>query len=304
MDKRKRVQSSAFFVENGIVTSCQIGNRLYEVLGLMGRGQYTDVYFARWRSSTPELVVLKVGCVEQGFPWMKKEQQTLSGLHVSKCVGADFFTFFLPKPLHAEVISDHEGAERPVIVYKYRNLFDWSLADIRQEYPEGVCERTVVWIWKRLLQLLSFVHANKFAHGAVLPEHIIINAPNHGALLVGWSACAAFGQVIEPIDERQRVFYPPSLTDDTVLVASCELDLYMLARSLVWLVGGDSRTGKLPSKIPVKLADLLRDASGFGNNPNGLTLSAIEMHDTVKRLAREVYGSPAFIPLVLPRYSL
>jgi hypothetical protein len=295
------MQSHSFLVENGIVTQIQLGSRCYHVEGLMGRGQHADVYFARSAGPTPELVVIKLGCVEDGFSWMKQEYHTLASLHASTREDAEFFTFFIPKPLFFAHITDPEGCERPVAVYKYRNLFDWSLEDIKLAYPEGVCERTAVWMWRRILQLLSFVHASGYVHGAVLPSHIIINAPNHGGALVGWSACVHRGQEIVLIDERQRLFYPPALTKDHALTASQELDLYMLARAMMWVVGGDVKTGMLPSAVPGKLADLLCAAAGFGSNPLGATLSAQDMSVRVKHVAREVFGPSAFVPLSLSR---
>jgi serine/threonine protein kinase len=292
-----------FALKDDIVTQLTVASRNYLIEGLMGRGQHADVYFARWDSPTPELVVIKLGCVEEGFAWMKREYNTLVSLHASTREDAEFYTFFIPKPLCFTHVEDLEGQNRPVAVYKYRNLFDWSLEDIKLAYPDGVCERTVVWMWRRILQLLQFVHASGSVHGALLPSHIIINAPNHGGALVGWSACVRRGQEITLIDERQRDFYPSFRTDEQALIASRELDLYMLARCMIWIVGGDVRTGQLPRTVPRKLATLLRDAAGFGQNPLGVPLGAMEMSLQVKQVAREVFGPAAFVPLPLPRSS-
>lgn len=70
-----------------------------------------------------------------------------------------------------------------------------ALEDVRRAYPNGVDPRASVWIWKRLLELLGWVHRAGYTHGAVIPHHLILHAKDHGVVLAGWSSVVRSGKL-------------------------------------------------------------------------------------------------------------
>ncbi|HEY7090056.1 MAG TPA: zinc ribbon domain-containing protein, partial [Tepidisphaeraceae bacterium] len=48
----------------------------------------------------------------------------------------------------------------------------YTLGEVRAAYPAGLDGRDVAWIWRRLLNILGFVHEQHIVHGAVLPMHV------------------------------------------------------------------------------------------------------------------------------------
>ena len=41
----------------------------------------------------------------------------------------------------------------------------------------------MAWVWRRLLTIVGFAHANHVVHGAVLPPHVVIEPKEHKLLL-------------------------------------------------------------------------------------------------------------------------
>jgi hypothetical protein len=52
--------------------------------------------------------------------------------------------------------------------------------------PEGRDPRDVAWMWRRLLVSLGLAHRAGVVHGAVLPEHVLIEPVEHGVVLADW----------------------------------------------------------------------------------------------------------------------
>src|SRR5436305_891410 len=74
-------------------------------------------------------------------------------------------------------------------------------------------------------------------HGAVLPCHVMVHAANHGLRLVGWGQSVEAGERIVTVSPRYRDWYPPEVRNNQP--ASPASDLFLAARCLVYLAGGD-----------------------------------------------------------------
>ncbi|WP_007515553.1 hypothetical protein [Pseudofrankia saprophytica] len=61
-----------------------------------------------------------------------------------------------------------------------------TLAQVRAAYPGGLDPRDAVWMWRRLLVVIGYAHRAGVAHGAVLPDHVLIHPEQHGLVLVDW----------------------------------------------------------------------------------------------------------------------
>lgn len=143
---------------------------------------------------------------------------------------------------------------------------------MRARYPGGVDPRVAVWMWKRLLEMLSWVHASGFVHGDVRPEHCLVHPKAHGVMLIGWTQA------------RWR---------HGGAVASPATDLSASARIFAYVLGG--RDGRAPSGVPGTLARLAESAS----DPARAGDDAWAIHGELVRLAHDQFGPPAYVPLSL-----
>ncbi len=155
----------------------------YVVLGQLARGASSDVFLARRDARLTETVVLKIARGAEGAERVAREWKTLVLLDGPPREGSAFFTRILPlRVLHGKT---EDG--RVASVFRWRAGFQFTLEDVRREYGRGVDARALVWMWKRLLELLGWVHDGGFSHGALDPTHVLVHPRDHGVHVVGWS---------------------------------------------------------------------------------------------------------------------
>jgi tRNA A-37 threonylcarbamoyl transferase component Bud32 len=119
-----------------------------------------------------------------------------------------------------------------------------------------------VWIWRRLLELLGWIHENGVVHCRVRPEHVLLHPRDHGVVLVGWSHAARRESVARSADD---------------IVASAE--------SLRHVLGGS---------LPAPLEAVVH-AAERGARSDASTLSA-----EVREAAREAFGPARYHPFTMP----
>src|SRR6202035_3882791 len=123
-----------------------------------------------------------------------------------------------------------------------------------EQHP-ALDSRHVAWIFKRLLTVLGFSHRHNTVHGAVLPCHVMIHAAGHGLLLVGWGQSVTTGRRIRTVPARYRDWYPAEVQNERA--AGPATDLFLAARCLVYLAGGDPVTNRMPEAVPLPMRRFL-----------------------------------------------
>ncbi len=273
-----------------------IDGRAYVIHGRIAEGDGCDVFLARRDRRLTELVLLKVLRATADADLLAREWRVLEALHQSEAQGADYFQRLLPQLVSHAKLTAPGLDPRPTSVFRWRSGFAHTLGDVLRAYPQGVDPRASVWIWKRLLELLGWVHRTGYTHGAVIPAHIIVHAGDHGVVLAGWSS-AVRGERLPAVSASAERFYPSRVWRDRV--ASHTTDLIMAARSVAWVLGGDASTGAVPSTVPEPLARLVREYATL--DPDAPADDAWEMIDRVSHAGREAFGPPRFVPLTMPR---
>jgi hypothetical protein len=153
-----------------------------------------------------ERVVIKVLAALSDADLLRREWDVLSALHRSQVEGAGHYATRLPAPIaHGLVDSDRA---RPASVFGWKSGFVHTLAEVGDRHPGGVPGEVQVWVLKRLLELLGWVHRAGFAHGGVTPDHVLVHPRDHGAMLVGWTAATPLGGRIPVISRRWAALYP------------------------------------------------------------------------------------------------
>ncbi|MEU5903661.1 serine/threonine protein kinase [Micromonospora sp. NPDC047467] len=103
------------------------------------------------------------------------------------------------------------GAERRVnVLATAPGLHD--LDEVRRAYPDGLDARDVAWMWRRLLVVLGLAHRAGIVHGAVLPQHVLIEPDAHGLVLVDWCFSTPVGSTIPALVPSYEEWYPQEVT--------------------------------------------------------------------------------------------
>lgn len=167
------------FAASDIEADLRVAGVPYALDGLLGRGAASEVHAARRTRAPGERVVLKLGDAP-----FDREIAALSALYESRAPGYAHFRTRLPQ-LVASGLAEPNG--KHAIVYRHLSGFTHTAEDVRRQLGSGLDPRHTAWMLRRLLELLAWVHASGFVHGAIAPEHVLINARDHGAMLLGWS---------------------------------------------------------------------------------------------------------------------
>lgn len=291
--------SPEFFHTSSLVS---IGNGHWSLDKCIAHGAISDVYSARRARWPTELVILKLLRDPAHVLLFDNEWDTLQTLQHSDAPGAEVFTRLIPQPVIHGNISSGSLAGNRVSIFRREGGFTHTFKDVIQAYPNGIPPQASVWVWRRILEILSFLHTSGMAHGAVLPEHILVQEHEHGVRLVGYSSAGKLGAKLPAISEGSESFYPKTINLHSTLPAgyiSEKLDLVMSARCIAAILGGDPETGFLPASVPAKLADIVQRIARL-DYADKLDLNAWTIHDELGIIAREVFGPPQFMPIVMP----
>lgn len=111
-----------------------------------------------------------------------------------------------------------------------------SLERVRQLVPQGLDFRDVVWMFKRVLVAIDFMHRSGFVHGAILPPHVLIHPINHLGRLIGFGQAVPKGEPLRVRSKTWETFYPPEVAAKKP--ATPALDIFMAARLAAYLMDG------------------------------------------------------------------
>lgn len=275
-------------------TPVTIGDRTYLIDRQIGTGDKSDVFQARSDDETPERVTLKRLREMGDGDLHDHEIDTLNLLAKSLVRGSVHFSRFVPQI----VTSQKSKTEKPVIAFRERGTFHFTLADVMQEYPEGVDFKTAIWIWKRMLMILDWVHANQLVHGAVLPDHVLLDVPNHNARLLDWGYAEPFGHPLKAISAANRAFYPTEVLSGLPL--DPRVDIAMMTRCVIAILGGNPAEKILPSSVPDAFRSWMLEQAGY-ESLRMVCNDAYALHEQVSATAKQVFGPPTFHVLSMPR---
>lgn len=162
---------------------------------------------------------------------------------------------YLPRLVDALRVKDSSRVERQanvfdsMIVNRPVDSGQWvTLADVAKAYPGGIHPKDMAWMWRRLLTALSLAHDAGIVHHAPFPEHVMILPPEHGVVLIDWCYSAEVGTPPVAIIPRYRDWYPEEVTEKKPSTPAT--DIFLAAKSMVKVLGGDPVIGKLREPVP------------------------------------------------------
>ena len=260
----------------------------YTLEALHQRGELSNVYRAVNERGAPCLV--KVALAPSVNDLLKNEADTLRKLNVM--VKDLSVREFIPTLLESFSVRADNNVNLQVNVFDAKpNLH--TLVSVFAEYPEGIDQKHFVWIYKRVLSLLGFVHELKLVHSAILPTHLLIEPNTHAICLVDWCFAVPLGCALRAASNAYRSWYPPEVTAKKPVGAG--LDLYMAARCMAYLLGDST---DVPSRTESRFRRIIQPC--LLGNPNYRSSNAWELYNELEVAARVVYGHARFVKLAMP----
>ena len=281
-------------------SSISIGNRHWALDQCIAQGDSSDVYTGHLLRWPTELVIIKILRDAQDADKLKNEWQTLQLLTKSEAPGAVAFSMRLPQPvIHGKVVTG-TFTNHWVSIFRWESGFYHTFEDVRKVYPQGIHPQAAIWVWRRILEVLSFIHASGLVHGAILPPHLLVQENEHGVRLVGYSASGNFKKKIESICSGYEDFYPKSVPIGSPLTP--QLDLAMSARCMAAILGGNPESAVLPESVPLPLANIIR-RTALADSAEKKDQDVWTIREELGRIATDVFGLPQFIPIIMPPHS-
>jgi len=281
----------------GVPSWISIGESHWALDQLISHGAISDVYTgqrARWPT---ELTIVKLLRNQQDSALFENEWKILQLLQHSEAQGADTFGRLIPQPVLHGNITAGSYAGKNVSIFRWASGFYHTFDEIIQVYPQGIDPQASIWVWRRILEMLSFLHNSGIVHGAVFPSHLLAQENEHGVRIVGYSSAGHFGEKLNSISHYYESFYPQPAQSSLILTP--QLDLVMSARCIMVILGGNLETGSLPSTVPDQLAQIVKRIA-LKVTVDSTKENAWAIREELGDIAKIAYGPPRFIPIVMP----
>ena len=173
----------------------------------------------------------------------------------------------------------------------------FSFADVIKAYPQGIDYRDMAWMFKRTLVGIWWAHHKGYLHGAILPPHVLLNGQNHGAKIIDWCySVPTRSDRIHALITEYEDYYAPEVHERGE--AKEATDIYMAAKCMVALLGGDVKTNEMPDTVPREIQNLL--GLCLNKQKTMRPSKADDLHEAFDNLMKELVGKPAFRKFALP----
>jgi len=213
-------------VETREVARVHLADVPYRVLGRLAQGESSDVLLAERAHRITERVLLKVLRAPGDRDLLDAEWRALTELRRSEARGAAHFLDLLPQPIARGDVVRSDGSRSSGAALHFPSGFVHTVEDVRAAQGDALDPRHGVWIWRRLLELLGFLHESRMVHGAVLPRHVLIHARDHGARLVGYSCADQPGARLRAVVRAEASHYPSWARDVLSEVTAAALEAF------------------------------------------------------------------------------
>ena len=108
-----------------------------------------------------------------------------------------------------------------------------------------------------MLDALRYLHYHGVVHGDVKPQNIIIQPEQHTCALVDFGLASVRPRNDSKTDGYTPVFTSPEALGDRPLLP--ESDIYSLGITMIYALGGDPRSRRVPKSTPPDVRDFISD---------------------------------------------
>ncbi len=266
---------------------------VYALQQRLAVGDVADIYLGQVEGGSNAAAdgpcIVKVSRSHEGHAHLIREHAALSRL--IRAAGDTTYRNYLPQ--FVESFSLRRRTARRINVFAYQPGLH-TLEQVHEQHP-ALDGRHLGWIFNRLFTVLGFCHRQGVLHGAVLPCHVLLDAASHGLQLIGWGQNSPIGRRIEGVSPRYADWYPSEVKNHQP--AGPATDLFLAARCLVYLSGGEPLTNRMSETVPAPMQRFL--ATCFVESPRMRPDDAWALQEEFAALLRRLYGPPKFHPLTL-----
>jgi serine/threonine protein kinase len=151
------------------------------------------------------------------------------------------FAYGVDPPRQANVLTLHDLIRSPDELY--------TLGEVRAFHARGLDGRDVAWIWRRLLNVLGFVHSAGVVHGAVLPMHVLIEPREHKLVLIDWCFASWPGEPAKPVALTGGYDAWYRRDGASTRAPTPAIDVAFGARCMIELLGGNPLDATVPPTV-------------------------------------------------------
>jgi len=271
----------------GITEYWSIGTSRWKMLRPVASGEISDVFQAERARRPSERVLLKVLRRAEDTVHLEREWEVLRRLQASKAPGATLLTSLAPQPVACGRVEHGPYEGRHALAIRWACGFRHTLESVRQAFPQGIDPRISIWVWRRILELLTALHRSGIVHGAVLPPHVLLEDGEHGARLAGYGRAGESGSQLPRVSPAYEQLYSGRRLTP-------RLDVMMSARCVAFALGSQCDCTDVPATVPEATAELVRRIAREGAD------DAWQVREAVGKAARNDFGPPRFCPLIIP----
>lgn len=258
--------------------------RTYEIIQPLATGDLCDVSLTQGNG---QRFVLKVPRVASCDTLLERERLVLRHLHRQS--DGEMYGEYFPWPQETFYVRGRQCS-----------VFDVAdgyvpATEIARRYPYGLDGRHIAWMFNRTLEALGFVHHCGWIHGAVLPPHLLFHPDTHGLRLIDWKHAEQLDRPLCVVPRDYKAWYPPEFRRH--IAATPATDIYLAAKSILWVAGGKPLTGEMPDHLPPEMRGFLAEC--LADSPTERPQDAWALHERFRALLEELYGPPQFCHLTL-----
>ncbi len=252
-------------------------------------------------------IIFKIAHRETDADLMHRESKFLTRIrdyHKTLSDEMAFVSRLVPNYHESFIILDG-GVKKTANVFFCDEEFPtgWYTAEeIHQAYPRGISTRIAAFIFNRGLQALGSAHKCGWIHGGVTPQHLLVHPESHLGMIVDWTNATELGSpegIAYADKKRWSVMLPPEILSPAGR-AGTAADVYMLAATIVYLLGGkfESKNISLPPTVEASIVEFLNRCLQpmVRARPRDALTAFNELHGVLSK----VFGKRKFVEFVMP----
>ena len=256
--------------------SVKVGDRVVRLLAHLARGESSDVFLGERVGPFAERFTVKIAHDSANGKCHDAPLSALRALQTSTVATAPFFTTYLPQVSGVGVDHWLHGEARAVLLLRHPSDYWGSLNRVLTHNTGGIDARHVVWMGARCLDLLGFVHASGWTHGALSLDHLLVQPQDHAMMFVGWSHAR------------------PSGADAAARARDVSMLAWSLRRFISVASASDAATEPtLRDDVPAPLVELLERMSE--DRAWVMRTDAKALRDALMQAAAQSFGARTFI---------
>lgn len=289
---RKAVDNGSYAKRPVMVDAVTIRTRrhTYRVNDFYAAGDCTNVYAATYADDEGEHDgLVKIVRNPRDGDLVSNEARTLKTLLSDPATFDDISPYISGyKEAFAYKPAGERKARQGIAFTRMPNLY--TLTQVREHYPGGVSAKDAAWMFRRLLMALGFTHQMGIVHGAVLPEHVLIEPDLHGLVLIDWKHSVPVGGVMTAIPSGHQEFYPDEVMSKEPATAAT--DIFMAAQVMRYVMGMDAARPEM--LVPRQIRSFMRGTAlpVQSRRPQ----DAFELKDEYDELIERLWGPRRFRP--------